>query len=113
MGNCSRFAAAKLYLFPGSGCTTVRPAMTDTVVLHTRVRADLKEGAQAVFRELGLTMTDAISMFLAAVNRTRSLPLDTKIPNAATRRALRKSARGKDLHGPFSSAAELIADALK
>lgn len=80
-----------------------------TTVIHARIKPELKDAAQEIFNELGITMTDAITMFFTAVRRTRSLPLDVKIPNAETRRAMRDAELGRGLKS-YSSAAELLAD---
>lgn len=47
--------------------------MKDAVV-RARVASDLKEEAEEVFEELGLTTTEAIRMFLAQVRLRRGMP---------------------------------------
>ena len=47
--------------------------MSDTVV-RARVDPTLKIEAEAVFQELGLSMTEAIRMFLSQVRLRRGLP---------------------------------------
>jgi len=49
------------------------PAMKDAVV-RARIASDLKEEAEEVFEELGLTTTEAIRMFLAQVRLRRGMP---------------------------------------
>jgi len=84
--------------------------MTQTTVLHARVLPDLKANAEKVFKKLGITTTQAISMFLASVDREQGIPFEMKIPNAETRRAMRDAELGRNLSGPFYSVEELMAD---
>lgn len=53
--------------------------MGDTVV-RARVDPSLKDEAEQVFEELGLTTTDAIRMFLAQVRLRRGLPFAVAVP---------------------------------
>lgn len=62
---------------------------TDKV--QARIDPDLKESAEAILAELGLTATDAIRMFYKQVKIHRGLPFDVRIPNAATRAAIREA----------------------
>ena len=54
--------------------------MSDTVV-RARIDPDLKQEAEAVFAELGLSTTEAIRMFLAQVRLRRGLPFPVSLPN--------------------------------
>ena len=68
--------------------------MNDAVV-RARVASDLKEEAEEVFEELGLTTTEAIRMFLSQVRLRRGMPFSVTLPtdnddllvNAAMRQA--------------------------
>ncbi len=53
--------------------------MKDAVV-RARVATDLKEDAEEVFEELGLTTTEAIRMFLAQVRLRRGMPFAVAMP---------------------------------
>lgn len=52
--------------------------MKDAVV-RARVATDLKEGAEEVFEQLGLTTTEAIRMFLAQVRLRRGMPFSVTL----------------------------------
>jgi DNA-damage-inducible protein J len=68
--------------------------MEKTQVIHARVTPTLKQASEEVFETLGLTMADAIRLFLKQVELHDGLPFDVKIPNAASRKAI-KEARNK------------------
>ena len=53
--------------------------MNDAVV-RARVDSSLKDEAEAVFTELGLTTTEAIRMFLAQVKLRHGLPFAVALP---------------------------------
>ena len=50
---------------------------TDTVTL--RVNPDLKREAEALFEDMGLTLSSAYTIFLKAVVRTRSIPFAIRV----------------------------------
>ena len=47
---------------------------TSTKMIHARIDGKLKADAEAVFSELGMTMTDAIKIFLAQATHEQALP---------------------------------------
>lgn len=71
--------------------------MAKTDMIRARVEPELKRDAEAVFSTLGLTTTQAIRLFYKQVALQHGLPFAVKIPNAATREALRQAADGEDL----------------
>ena len=81
-----------------------------------RIEPDLKRSCDAIFDELGLTMSGAITIFLKQVARTGGIPfqLTTNIPNAEVQALLNRITEGAEpLSGPFQSAKEAIDFALK
>ncbi len=64
-----------------------------------RARGDpsLKRDAESVFTQLGLTATDAITLFYTQVALQSGLPFAVRIPNADTQEAMRQAASGEDL----------------
>ena len=61
--------------------------MTDTVV-RARIELTLKDEANRLFQHMGLTMSDAIRLFLHQAVTEQALPFAVKIPNATTRAAM-------------------------
>jgi DNA-damage-inducible protein J len=66
-----------------------------TEMIRARVEPDLKRKAEELFSELGLSTTEAITLFYKQVTVHRGLPFDVRVPNAETLEALRQ-ARDED-----------------
>jgi DNA-damage-inducible protein J len=62
--------------------------MTDTTMLHVRIDRKTKDEANETLEHLGLSMSDAIRLFLHRVAADQAFPLELKVPNAATRAAM-------------------------
>jgi DNA-damage-inducible protein J len=53
--------------------------MASSPVTNIRIDPDLKEQANAIFEELGLTLSTAVNVFLRAVVREGGMPFDMKL----------------------------------
>lgn len=71
--------------------------MAKTETIRARVEPELKQQAEGVLRELGLSATEAITLFYTQVAMRRGLPFDVKIPNADTVEAMRQAESGERL----------------
>ena len=84
---------------------------TRTSMLHVRVDDDTKEQAATALEAMGLSMSDAVRLFLKRVVADQAFPLELKVPNAATRTAMAEAdeiaAKGK---ARFGSADTMMAD---
>ena len=80
--------------------------MAKTAPIRARVDAKLKAQAEGVLEKLGLNASDAIRLFYCQIAMQKGLPFDVKIPNAATRKAIRDARAGKDLNH-YASPAEM------
>ena len=60
-----------------------------TDVINMRVEPKLKRLAEKVLHPLGLTTTDAITIFLHKVVLEEGLPFEVKIPNKVTQKAMK------------------------
>ncbi|GLR46196.1 hypothetical protein GCM10007880_67140 [Mesorhizobium amorphae] len=67
--------------------------MAATKMVHVRVDDDTREEASAILGSFGLSLSDAVRIFLHRVVATQSFPLELKVPNATTRAALAVSSR--------------------
>ena len=74
--------------------------MAKTELIRARVEPDLKHEAEALFRELGMSVTEAITLFYRQVTIHRGLPFEVKIPNADTAAALYQAESGAGLAEP-------------
>ena len=59
-----------------------------TAYIRTRVRPQIKKDAERVLGRLGISTTDAISVYLRQIALQGGLPFEVKVPNETTRRAL-------------------------
>ena len=71
--------------------------MAKTETIRARVEPELKHQAEALLRELGLSATEAITLFYKQVTMHGGLPFEVKIPNAETTEALHQAESGADL----------------
>ena len=83
--------------------------MAKTAVISARIDPELKRKAEQIFRELGLTTTQAITLFYRQVDLQRGLPFSVKIPNEVTRQALEDAKARRDLES-FDNIEELFED---
>jgi DNA-damage-inducible protein J len=63
--------------------------MAKSAMIRARVEPDLKDEAEAVLDKLGMTPTEAITLFYRQVKLCRGLPFPVRIPNKETIRAIR------------------------
>ena len=71
--------------------------MAKTEMIRVRVEPEIKSQAEEIFSELGLSPTEAITLFYTQVTLHRGLPFAARIPNAETIEALRQVRTGKGL----------------
>ena len=71
--------------------------MAKTAMIRARLEPDLKRDAETVFSTLGLSPTEAITLFYKQVTLHHGLPFEVRIPNPETRDALGQAARKEDL----------------
>ena len=64
-------------------------------IVRSRIDADTKERAAAALAAMGLTISDAIRLLLLRVADEKRLPFEVKVPNAASRRAMKELLDGK------------------
>jgi DNA-damage-inducible protein J len=82
-----------------------------TSMLHIRVDDDIKEQATQALTAMGMSVSDAVRLFLRRVVIDQAFPLELKVPNAETRAAMKESrAMMAKRRTRFTSADELFAD---
>lgn len=85
--------------------------MARTSTLHVRIEDETKEQASAALEAMGLSVSDAVRLFLKRVVADQAFPLELKVPNAATRAAMAEAdAIAARRAARFSDADALIAD---
>jgi DNA-damage-inducible protein J len=79
-----------------------------TATITVRLDPQVKRNAEAVLRTLGLTTSQAVSLFFAQVSLNKGIPFDVHIPNEATAKAIEAGLAGRNLH-PAVDMDDLIA----
>ena len=83
--------------------------MPKTAVISARIDPEVKHRAEAVFKELGLTATQAITLFYKQVELERGLPFAVRVPNAVTNEALEQARTRQELES-FNTLGDLLED---
>ena len=85
--------------------------MANTSMLHIRVDDEIKTQASEALAAMGLSMSDAVRIFLKRVVNDQAFPLELKVPNAETRVAMEEArAMMKASEAKFASAQTLFDD---
>ena len=89
-----------------------------TANINIRIDSNLKQDAEALFNDLGLTMTSAITMFLKTAVMRDAIPFEVKrvTPNAETLAALAEYKEMKsnpDKYKRYSSFQDLLDEVLE
>ena len=79
-----------------------------TTTIQARIDAESKEQAKKILDFLGLTMSEAISLYFKQIVLCRGIPFEIKIPNKATLEAMRELETGKGKK--FATAKDLLED---
>ena len=65
--------------------------MAKTEMIRARVEPELKREAEELFSSLGLSTTEAITLFYKQVTLHQGLPFQVRMPNAETVEALEQA----------------------
>ena len=71
--------------------------MSKTATVRARVEPRLKKHVERIFHRLGLSSTQAITLFYKQVELRCGLPFDVVIPNETTQRTFEDTDAGKNL----------------
>jgi len=83
--------------------------MAQSSMLHIRVDNEVKTQATEALAAMGLSMSDAVRIFLKRVVNDQAFPLELKVPNAETRDAMEEArAMMKARQARFESADALF-----
>lgn len=86
--------------------------MAATTMVHIRVDETLKTRATDTLAAMGLSLSDAVRVFLTRVVAEQGLPFELKAPNAETRAALAEAEAIIGARGARFADAEALFDAL-
>ena len=62
--------------------------------VRARVDAQLKKDVEQILSEIGLSTSQAITLFLKGIKRERGIPFELKIPNKETLQAMEEAEKG-------------------
>jgi DNA-damage-inducible protein J len=80
-------------------------------MLHVRVDEETKAQATAALNAMGMTVSDAVRLFLRRVAADQAFPLELKVPNSKLRQALAEADEiARTRTARFANADELFAD---
>ena len=65
--------------------------MASTTMIHVRIDEQIKKEAAETLEDMGLSVSDAVRIFLKRVVADKKLPFEIKVPNATTRRAMKEA----------------------
>ena len=82
--------------------------MNKSAMIRARVDPNLKDEVENVFEQLGLSATQAITLFYQQVKLNHGLPFDVRIPNAVMQRTFAETDAGENIV-PCDSAQDMFA----
>ncbi|MCP5045680.1 MAG: type II toxin-antitoxin system RelB/DinJ family antitoxin [bacterium] len=68
--------------------------MSKSATIRARVEPELKNDVENIFKTLGLSATEAITMFYHMVKLKNGIPFEVRIPNPETQQVIRESREG-------------------
>lgn len=69
-----------------------------TATVTVRLDPKVKKEAQKVLSKLGITTSQAVTMYFNQISEEQGLPFRPHIPNAETERVMDEASAGKNLH---------------
>ncbi|MBC8420117.1 MAG: type II toxin-antitoxin system RelB/DinJ family antitoxin [Desulfobacteraceae bacterium] len=79
-----------------------------TASARALIDPDIKQEAEAILRELGLSLSKSVEIYYRQIIAHRGLPFELHVPNEKTMKAIENSRQGKGK--TFSSAKALFDD---
>lgn len=81
--------------------------MSRTTTVRARIEPDLKSEVEELLTSLGITTTEAITMFFSQIRLRKGLPFPVEMPNDITRRTFEATDSGNELHA-YSNVDEMF-----
>lgn len=71
--------------------------MNKTATVRARLEPSLKETAEEILNRLGLSTTQAITLFFRQIEMNEGLPFDVRIPSSLTKKTMDQTDAGEGL----------------
>jgi len=68
-----------------------------SAIVRARVEESLKADVEVVLAKLGLSVSEAIGLYLVQIKLRRGIPFDIKVPNGVTLKTFKDTDANKDL----------------
>lgn len=91
-------------------CYNVRMT-TKTAFVRARIEPSIKKKAEMVLSQIGISPSEAISVFYRRIVSDNGIPFSLNVPNAETRKAIASAKAGKNLKS-YSSTEAMFTDIL-
>lgn len=69
-----------------------------TATVRARVEPELKLEVESVLNDLGLSVSEAIEIYLRQIKLVHGIPFDVRIPNKITQKTFEHTDRAEDLN---------------
>ena len=90
----------RLRLDKRSGCSyngIMATAALKSAIVRARIEPSIKTKVESIFETLGLSTSEAITLFFRQVYLLRGIPFEIKIPNKELGDSIKKSRKGIDV----------------
>ena len=84
--------------------------MSKTASVQTRVEPGIKSEVEKILKTLGLTTSEAISIFFRRIIMEKGLPFPVKITNSDTIKAIEEAIEGKNLSKSYDTVGAMFED---
>lgn len=71
--------------------------MAKTAAIRARIEPELKTHAEHILKELGLTPTEAVTLFYRQITLRQGLPFEVRIPNSVTLQTFQDTDAGRNI----------------
>jgi DNA-damage-inducible protein J len=88
---------------------TLKEVIMKSATIHARIQPSLKNKVEIVLEKLGLTVSEAISIYFNQIALQKGIPFDVKVPNKETIKAM-KEAKTSSKKKSFNSVSDLMKD---
>lgn len=71
--------------------------MAKSAMIRVRTEPELKQEVEQIFKDLGMTTSEAINIFYKQVQLQKGIPFSINIPNKITLRTFKKTDTGEEI----------------